>query len=275
MNSIIQFINIYMNNGPEALGFILFITSFVLLAFFVIILVDLIAKKHETIQARLISKNEKNIYLLRADGKVKRYRIHLPEILDHLNVDQQVEITLSYLAKIPLHITPFKAEESHLISTNQIIRIFDHMYWANTQIVHTLQGVEGDIEKPLRLFAHVLAAEKVWLTRINGKDASTIAIWPDHYSLEDCENFVQENNSGYMHYFKQHTDADLLNVIFYRNSKGDAFNTRVYDILTQVSLHGSYHRGQLAALLRKVGIEPVNTDYITFERQLNDVGTNE
>lgn len=158
---------------------------------------------------------------------------------------------------------------------NQIIRNFDHMYWANTQIVHALQGVEGDIEKPLRLFAHVLAAEKVWLTRINGKDASTIVIWPDVYSLEDCENFVQENNAGYMHYFKHHTDDDLLNVISYRNSKGDAFNTTVYDILTQVFLHGSYHRGQLAALLRKEGIEPVNTDYITFVRQLKNVGTND
>lgn len=158
---------------------------------------------------------------------------------------------------------------------NQIIRIFNHMYWANTQIVHALQEVEGDIEKPLRLFAHVLSAEKVWLTRINGKDASTILIWPEDYSLEDCVNFVQENNSGYMNYFKQHTGADLLNVISYRNSKGEAFNTTIYDILTQVYLHGSYHRGQLAAHLRKEGIEPLNTDYITFVRQLNDVGTNE
>ncbi|RCW50369.1 DinB family protein [Paenibacillus prosopidis] len=158
---------------------------------------------------------------------------------------------------------------------NHIIRIFDHMYWANTKIVHSLQAIEGDIEKLLRLFAHVLSAEKVWLTRINGKDASMISIWPDDFSLEECENIVQENNAGFMHYFKQHTDADLLNVISYRNSKGEGFNTTVYDILTQVSLHGSYHRGQLAALLRKEGIEPINTDYITFVRQLDDVGTNE
>jgi uncharacterized damage-inducible protein DinB len=269
MNSIFQFLNIYMNNGSEALGFIFFITSFVFLAIFVIILVDLIMKNHETIQAKLISKYEKNIYVLRADGKVKKYRILYPEILDQLMVDQQIEITISNLAKIPLHITPIKVEESHLISVNQVIRSFEHIFWANLQIVRALQTIEGNIEKPLRLFAHLLAAEKVWLTRLNGKDASTILIWPN-YSLEDCERIVEENQAEYMRYFKQLTDVGLLDVVSYCNSKGNAFNTSAYDILTHVALHGSYHRGQLAALLRKEGIAPVNTDYISFVRQLDE-----
>ncbi|MGG1633398.1 DinB family protein [Paenibacillus sp. NRS-1760] len=32
-------------------------------------------------------------------------------------------------------------------------------------------------------------------------------------------------------------------------------------------MHGSYHRGQIALLLRQAGAEPILTDYIIYERQ--------
>jgi len=39
-----------------------------------------------------------------------------------------------------------------------------------------------------------------------------------------------------------------------------------------VALHGSYHRGQVAAAVRAAGGEPVNTDYITYVRELAGEG---
>jgi uncharacterized damage-inducible protein DinB len=32
--------------------------------------------------------------------------------------------------------------------------------------------------------------------------------------------------------------------------------------------HGTYHRGQVAVLLREKGYDPVNTDFITYDRVL-------
>ena len=40
----------------------------------------------------------------------------------------------------------------------------------------------------------------------------------------------------------------------------------VIAVLTHVALHGSYHRGQIAALIRSGGDEPINTDYIMWLR---------
>jgi uncharacterized damage-inducible protein DinB len=50
------------------------------------------------------------------------------------------------------------------------------------------------------------------------------------------------------------------------NSAGQAFTSTVEDILLHVCLHGQYHRGQVALLLREAGAAPATTDYIAFAR---------
>jgi uncharacterized damage-inducible protein DinB len=37
-------------------------------------------------------------------------------------------------------------------------------------------------------------------------------------------------------------------------------------MLVHVALHGQYHRGQVALLLRASGFEPATTDYIAWTR---------
>jgi uncharacterized damage-inducible protein DinB len=54
--------------------------------------------------------------------------------------------------------------------------------------------------------------------------------------------------------------------VTYRNSAGDQFTSTVEDILTHIALHGSYHRGQIAASARAGGDTHSPTDYIAFAR---------
>jgi uncharacterized damage-inducible protein DinB len=58
----------------------------------------------------------------------------------------------------------------------------------------------------------------------------------------------------------------LAREVAYTNSAGQAFRSRVDDILVHVALHGAYHRGQLALLTRIGGGQPASTDYIAFVR---------
>lgn len=146
-------------------------------------------------------------------------------------------------------------------------RLCDHMYWADEQVLTRLSA-ESD-PRSLQLFAHMLAAEQVWLTRIQGKDSSHLVIWPT-LTIEECRELAEQLRAGYRDYLDSVTESDLESVISYRNSKGVAFQTSRLDMLTQVLLHGSYHRGQIAQTLRGAGIEPVNTDYITWVRLVSD-----
>ena len=62
------------------------------------------------------------------------------------------------------------------------------------------------------------------------------------------------------------SSEQLQRKVAYRNSAGLAFESTIEDMLLQVVLHGCYHRGQIAMLVRGAGAEPSPTDYIAFVR---------
>jgi uncharacterized damage-inducible protein DinB len=148
------------------------------------------------------------------------------------------------------------------------LRLFRHADWANRRVLALLQSVNELPEKARRLFAHVLASEQVWLTRLRGEDSTALEIWPE-LSLEKCAALVEKNAVDYRAYFEALPEDSLNDVITYRNSKGIQFRTLVMDVCTHVSVHGSYHRGQIAQTMRNTGYEPVNTDFMTFVREGN------
>jgi uncharacterized damage-inducible protein DinB len=54
----------------------------------------------------------------------------------------------------------------------------------------------------------------------------------------------------------------------YNNYVGDPYITNVESIMIHLVNHSSYHRAQIAMLLRQTGFEPINTDFITYDRVL-------
>lgn len=151
----------------------------------------------------------------------------------------------------------------------QTIRnMYKQLHWANERILAHLRTQEPN-EQALRLFAHILHAEQVWLTRLLGQDSSHIALWPDA-DLSDCSRRVEENHQNFSAYLATlEDDGSLEKVITYKNQTGASYSTSVHDILTHVALHGQYHRGQINAMLRAAGAEPINVDYITYVRELS------
>jgi uncharacterized damage-inducible protein DinB len=52
----------------------------------------------------------------------------------------------------------------------------------------------------------------------------------------------------------------------YKNYTGDLYTNNVEMIMIHLVNHSSYHRAQIAMLLRQKGFEPINTDFITYDR---------
>jgi uncharacterized damage-inducible protein DinB len=143
--------------------------------------------------------------------------------------------------------------------------MYEHLNWANQHILETLQSVEDENQGVIRLFSHILLAEKVWITRLQGLDSSRLPIWSE-VDIEVCANLVMQNKESFTTFFTNLSNTDLDKLISYTNSKGKEFKNSVRDILTHVALHGQYHRGQINSRLRADDFEPVNIDFITFVR---------
>lgn len=143
-------------------------------------------------------------------------------------------------------------------------RLIDHLEWANGRSLESVR--ESGSERALELQAHVLAAEHVWLARLRGRDSSGIEIWPDR-TAQECDERMRANLAGYRELADAWDEEDLSRPVAYENSAGEAYETLVREVLTQVFLHGEHHRGQIARVIRESGGEPANTDFITFSRE--------
>ncbi|WP_334076611.1 bis(5'-nucleosyl)-tetraphosphatase (symmetrical) YqeK [Paenibacillus sanfengchensis] len=149
----------------------------------------------------------------------------------------------------------------------QLLRMFRHMAWANRKIVNALQEEESLPERPFQLFGHILAAEATWLARLQGAEGKAGPLWSaGKGKIEHYTELAEENIEGFRQFMAAVNDGKLKEQIHYRTSNGESFATSIEDILTHVALHGSYHRGQIAASLRMAEIAPPATDYIFFVR---------
>ena len=60
------------------------------------------------------------------------------------------------------------------------------------------------------------------------------------------------------------TPERLAEPLSYVNFSGDSFTRELGDALLHLANHGTYHRGQVATLLRTLGHKAAPTDYLFF-----------
>ena len=104
------------------------------------------------------------------------------------------------------------------------------------------------------------------MVRLRGQDSSALPILPSR-TLDECASMIEENHLHYREFLDGLTEDGLNQEVAYKNSKGLEFRTSIRDILSHVAFHSTYHRGQIATIIRDAGDEPVNTDFITFVQQ--------
>lgn len=174
---------------------------------------------------------------------------------------------LDYIAWARLHDTPLSD------SQKKYVDYADYNIWANRQLIDHLLDYEDSVleEKVLGSLSniresmrHIWFAEEGWLSRLKGQEWNAdkvvnftgdneklIVAW--HTTSIEFRNFVE--------------DANLEKSIYYtRNGKEHMIAGE--EIAQTVFNHGSYHRGQIIAMMLQVGIEEIpNTDYIEWVRK--------
>lgn len=149
--------------------------------------------------------------------------------------------------------------------TDQLLRLLAHMRWADDIVADALTSDSSPDSEAVRLFAHIAAVEHLWYSRILDRPAE-IAVWPS-LSIREARDLAAHHADLFDELVTGADEAALARRVGYRNSKGRNYESSVADIVTHVSMHGGYHRGQIARQLRAAGREPPYTDYIQFTRR--------
>jgi uncharacterized damage-inducible protein DinB len=163
------------------------------------------------------------------------------------------------------------------VDTNDFRLLYDYNTWANHRTVDCCVGLTteqftrdlGSSFHSVRdTLAHIYGAEWLWLERWHGRIPNALpsaADFPDLASLRERWTKLESN----LHTFiSSLTSSELERVIKYRNTEGVPFEGPLWPMLQHVVNHGSYHRGQIATLLRQLGSKAISTDLIAFHREL-------
>lgn len=151
--------------------------------------------------------------------------------------------------------------------------LFAYNRWANARVldaasVLTQEQLEADLATSHRslhgTLTHILAAEWIWLMRCKGISPGSLldpADFPSLDSLREKMTIVEEEQRELIDGLD---DQELARVIAYVNMKGERWEYPLTQIMQHMVNHSSYHRGQAVGMLRQLGAEGVQTDYLAY-----------
>src|SRR5437762_11208930 len=94
---------------------------------------------------------------------------------------------------------------------NDFRRLFVYDAWANHEVLAALRAAKSAPPRSVRYMAHIVAAEKLWLERLEQR-AQTLPVWSD-FTIEQCESQASEMTSLWENFLEGRAAADLLSRI--------------------------------------------------------------
>ncbi len=141
------------------------------------------------------------------------------------------------------------------------IRLMGYRAWANRLLLDWCVPTVVEDAYCVKLGAHILQSEGVWLERLLGLAAETEPWTP--LPVDQWMTRREQNEAEWAEVLR----GDLARRIRYRRRDNQESESRVHDILAQICFHSAYHRGQIAAQANRLDLHPPATDFIVFARQ--------
>jgi uncharacterized damage-inducible protein DinB len=138
---------------------------------------------------------------------------------------------------------------------------------ANNAFIEVMRtNPEAVPTKAMVLFCHVLNAQILWLDRLRGLPMSLTDAWLT-YDLDTCATLNETLTMQSLEYLQSIADPlQYVRPFGYTNLAGETHASLLRDVLIHVTNHGTYHRGQVALLLKEAGFQPPRTDYVYMQR---------
>ncbi len=154
-----------------------------------------------------------------------------------------------------------------------IAKLFAYTRWASEKALDSVEPLtEEEFRKPVGgsfgsvhgTLAHLYGADSVWFERWNGRSPRAM---PDPESVPTVAALrrewsrIQEQQRKFV---EKLTPERIGGELRYEGFDGKPFRRVFGDALVHLVNHGTYHRGQVATLLRQLGKKAIPTDYLRY-----------
>lgn len=154
--------------------------------------------------------------------------------------------------------------------------LYDYNAWANHRTLDACAALSAEqftrdlgssFPSVRDTLAHVLLCEHLWLERWHGRSLSSFPPLTDFADLAAVRARWAQIERDLLDYIASLKTEDVQRVMHYQTTAGAAQAQPLWQMLQHLVNHSSYHRGQVATLLRQLGAKPVATDLIVFYRE--------
>lgn len=168
-----------------------------------------------------------------------------------------------------------KLREIHLAPVT-IRLLYQYNAWANQRMLEASAQLAGDqftrdlgssFPSVRDTLEHILGAEWIWLERWQGRSPQAVPFAKQYRNLAEFRGAWSEHETQLSRFVAGCTAEDLARVYEFRTLKGAVYPNSLSQAMQHLANHGSYHRGQVAAMLRQLGAKPNFTDLIYFYRE--------
>jgi uncharacterized damage-inducible protein DinB len=148
---------------------------------------------------------------------------------------------------------------------DDLASLYAYNSWANARVLETLRALpEGDYVKEqgggwpsLRAtFVHIAGATDAWAERFSGRDATRLATVEELPRLEDAARVLLAAEAKHARLLPTYTSRRLAEPFTWKNLKGETKAAPFWTVVRHVVNHQTYHRGQVAAIARRLGHAP-------------------
>jgi len=152
--------------------------------------------------------------------------------------------------------------------------LYSYNRWANARSLEGASAVSsadftkevgGSFASLRGTLAHVYGAEWIWLERWRGTSPRKLPFSLDFPDVETIRSRWQDVEREQKEFLDSLDAGRLAEVISYVNLKGETFAYPLRRMLQHVVNHSTYHRGQVATLLRQLGATPLSTDLLLYD----------
>ena len=157
--------------------------------------------------------------------------------------------------------------------TDSFASLIAYMRWADrgllapcaalTPAQYTLE-LGGSFPSLQRRIAHMAGAAKLWSLRLAGEPYGGLAPAAE---IPDVSTALARLGEAYVVFERVAPDweAARSETFTYRNIAGVETTRVKWQIFRHIVNHGTYHRGQIANMLRQLGVKPPATDLLYWD----------
>ena len=159
-----------------------------------------------------------------------------------------------------------------------LTELYAYNGWANQRVRNSIQNLDPEVFKRdlgasfgslQGTVAHLVSAQWNWLRRWKGQSASRSLPEEAFASPQEANRRWVEVDRALAGFVEGLDAGSLQRSIALTTPQGSKYSSPLWRAMLHVVNHSSYHRGQIAAMLRQVGAVPQATDLMLYYRELS------